>query len=241
MGFEVIPAIDVSEGKLCFLGIGGPTKVQAFGADPVAAAEAFIQAGARRLHVVDVDLAFTGVAANLAVVRRLSSLGVPVQASGGMATADELRRALDAGADRAVLSSAAFGDRDAVSGIVAEFEKRGVVGIETEGGRIRPRGRRADLDLELGDTLAWLAGLGAARFLYTNTQRVGDPGGPAIEELRQVVRAVGTRVIASGGVTSEEQLRALAELGIEGAIVGRALYEGDMDPAAAFAPAHGRG
>ena len=241
MGFEVIPGIDVSEGKLCFLGIGGPTKLRAFGADPVAAAEAFIEAGARRLHVVDVDLAFTGIAANVAVVRRLSSLGVPVQASGGMVTADELRRIMDAGADRAVLSSAAFGDRGAVSGIVAEMRERVVIGIETEGGRIRPRGRRADLDLDLGDTLIWLGGLGAPRFLYTNTQRVGELRGPALEELRRVVTAVGARVIASGGVTTLEQLHGLARLGIEGAVVGRALYEGDLNPAAAFGLADGRG
>ncbi len=229
MSFEVIPAIDVSDGRLCFLGVGGPTRVEAFDADPVAAGEAFVRAGARRLHIVDVDLAFTGIARNLSVVRRLSDLGVPIQASGGLVSAEELRQALDAGAERAVLSSAGFADREAAAAIVAEMGERVVVGIETEGGRIRPRGRRADLDLDLEDTLAWLADLGACRFLHTNVRRVGELGGPAVDEVRRVVEALGQHVIAAGGVTTLEHLRAVRDAGAEGAVVGRAAAEGVLD------------
>jgi phosphoribosylformimino-5-aminoimidazole carboxamide ribonucleotide (ProFAR) isomerase len=234
MPLDVIPAIDVSDGKLCRMAVGGPAVAPEFGGDPVAAAESFLAAGARWLHVVDVDHAFAGEATNLDVVRRIASLGVPVQASGGLRTIDEILRALDAGASRAVMGSAALVDRPLVARMISDLGPRLVVGVETEGGRIRPRGRHRDVDLDLGGTVAWLADAGAERLLHTNVQRVGELSGPDLAGLRLVLLA-GCPVVAAGGIATEGDLRAVAAEGAEAAVVGRAALEGRLDLGAAIA------
>lgn len=234
MPLEVIPAIDVSDGKLCRMAIGGPAAVPEFGGDPVAAAEFFLAAGARWLHVVDVDLAFTGEARNLDVVRRIASLGTPIQASGGLRSKDEVHAVLDAGAARAVVGSGALVDRPLVARMIADLGKRLVAGVETEGGRIRPRGRSHDVDLDLAETVAWLAETGAARLLHTNVRLVGELSGPDLLGLRLVLGA-GPPVVAAGGIATEEDLRAVAAEGAEAAVVGRAALEGRLDLSAAIA------
>ncbi|HEV8563555.1 MAG TPA: HisA/HisF-related TIM barrel protein [Actinomycetota bacterium] len=234
MPFDVIPAIDVSGGKLCRMAIGGPAVAPEFGGDPVAAAESFLAAGARWLHVVDVDLAFVGEARNLDVLRRIVALGVAVQASGGLRTVADLHGALDAGATRAVVGSGALADRSLVVGLVADLGARVVIGVETEGGRIRPRGRDREVDLDLVETVTWLAEVGAARLLYTNVPRVGEVSGPDLEGLRLVVRA-GPRVLVAGGIATEEDLRSVAAEGAEAAVVGRAALEGRLDLRSAIA------
>jgi len=143
VAFEVIPAVDVFGGRLARMGPAGPVPVEAFGGDPLAAARAFVEAGARWIHVVDLDLAFSGSARNLDVVRAIAGLGPRVQASGAIATAAEVEAALAAGAFRAVLGSAALSDPEAASELISSMGEALVVGIETEGGLIRPRGRRA--------------------------------------------------------------------------------------------------
>ena len=230
---EVIPAIDLSDGKLCRLAIGGPAPVDAFRGDPLAAAEAFIATGVRWLHVVDVDLAFTGEARNVGVLRSIASLGARVQASGGMTMAREIESVLAAGAARAVLGSAALEDRAAVEDLVGRFGERLAVGLETEAGRVRPRGRHRVVDLDLVDTMSWLATVDAARFVHTNVRRVGELGGPDLEGLATVLGA-GAPAISAGGIRSIADLVAVAGAGAEGAIVGRAALERKIDLAAAL-------
>src|SRR6266540_2204010 len=140
MGFEVIPAIDVSNGRLARLHAGGLVPVEVFGGDPMAAGEAFVAVGAGWLHVVDLDLAFTGRPANLDLLGRLASLGVRVQASGGIVRRTDAEAALAAGADRVLLGSGALGEEwlpAALSGPLAEML---VMGLEVEGEVVRPRG-----------------------------------------------------------------------------------------------------
>ncbi|MBI3647841.1 MAG: bifunctional 1-(5-phosphoribosyl)-5-((5-phosphoribosylamino)methylideneamino)imidazole-4-carboxamide isomerase/phosphoribosylanthranilate isomerase PriA [Actinobacteria bacterium] len=239
MPFEVIPAIDVSGGRLCRMAIGGPAAVSEFGGDPLAAADAYVAAGARWLHVVDVDLAFTGEARNLDVLRSIAGLGASVQASGGITAAGEIDATLAAGAARAVLGSSALRDRDEAEELIDRFGDRLVVGIETEAGRIRSRRLGLDLDLDLGETIAWLAGTDAVRFLHTNVRRVGELAGPDLDGLVAVLQ-VGRPTIASGGVRSLDDLRAVAGTGAEGAVVGRALADGTLDPSQVFGAGRGR-
>ncbi len=227
VSFEVIPAIDVSHGKLCRMAIGGPAPVEAFNGDPLAAAEAMLAKGARRLHVVDVDLAFEGKAVNLDVVRAIAGLGTRVQASGGIHTDEGVGSMLDAGADRVVLGSAALADRAAFEALIDRFGERVVVGIETETGRIHSRGRD-EREMELGPTIEWLAGTGAPRFLHTNVHRVGGLAGTDLAGLRSVLGA-GKPVLAAGGIATVEDLLALREAGAEGAVVGRAVIDGRLD------------
>jgi phosphoribosylformimino-5-aminoimidazole carboxamide ribotide isomerase len=236
--FEVIPAIDLSEGRLARYAPDGPEPVQSFGGDPLDAADAFARAGARWLHVVDMDLAFTGEARNLGVLAAIRARAsrhatVQVQAAGGVAGAAEVRRFLDAGADRVVLGSAALADPPAVDALATALGARLVVGLEIQDGRIRPRGRtRADLDL--ASTLRWLGEGDASSFSVTAVARVGAVEGPDPSAVA-LVAALGRPVLAAGGVRTIDDLASLHEAGAHGAIVGRAALDASLDLGAAIA------
>jgi phosphoribosylformimino-5-aminoimidazole carboxamide ribonucleotide (ProFAR) isomerase len=233
LGFLVIPAIDVHGGSLARYTPDGPAPVEAFGRDPLLAARTYLAAGATWVHVVDMDRAFTGVAQNLDVVASVADLGLRVQAAGGVTSAMDVEGALSAGAARVVLGSGAFLDMEATAGLIEVFGDRLVAGVEVEGGRIRARGRIAT-DLPIDETLSALATAGAARFLVTSIPRVGSLGGPDLETARGAV-GTGRPVLAAGGIATLEHLAALRDLGVEGAVVGRAPLEGGLDLAAAIA------
>jgi len=231
--FEVIPAIDVSEGALAALTPAGPRPVEAFGGSPIAAAEAAVAAGARWVHVVDMDLAFRGEARNLEVVAAIASLPVAVQAAGGVRDAEEVRALFEAGATRVVLGSAALADEHRAIALLSAEGPRLLMGIEVDGGRIRSRGRDA-VDLPLLETLGWLVSAGAASLLVTAVDRVGQLGGPDLEMVRRVSRA-GRPVLAAGGIASIADLLELRAAGAAGAIVGSAALDGSLDLSAAIA------
>lgn len=237
MSFDVIPAIDVAGGRLARLTPEGIVPVSAFGGDPVTAAEAFLQAGARWLHLVDMDLAFTGAPLNMETVmsvRRVALFaGAQIQASGAVAARGDVDHLLDVGANRVVLGSAALADRGLVEALAETLGDRLVVGVETDDDRIRSRGRDP-VDLPLVETLAWLGGTPAVRLLVTAVRRVGELAGPDLPGLTAVVE-LGRPVIVSGGIVSLEDLRNVREAGAEGAVVGRAALEGGLDLEAAFA------
>jgi len=232
--FEVIPALDVGGGRLVRIATEGPVPVEAFGGDPLGAAAAFVDAGARWLHLVDVDLALTGVAGTLDLVRSVAALGVAVQASGGVSSASEASAFLEAGAARVVLGSAILALRDVTENLLEGLGESLVLGIEADGPTIRPRGRGHDLVLR--DTLVWLGGLRVPRYLFTGLGRVGALAGPDLDGTRALATQTGRPVLVSGGVRGPDDLRRIADLGepVEGAIVGRALYEG-LDPREALA------
>jgi phosphoribosylformimino-5-aminoimidazole carboxamide ribonucleotide (ProFAR) isomerase len=235
MSLQVIPAIDIAAGRLARLSTKGIVPVDAYGGDPVAAAHAFVEAAAPWIHVVDLDMALTGEARNLATLTDIASLGVPIQASGGITTELQVDEALSAGASRAVVGSAAFAFRDATAKLISSRGDAVAVGIEADGSTLRPRGSGAH-DAPLWDALEWLAALNVARFVYTEVGRVDGMGGPDLDGVWALATHTGRPVIASGGVRGHDDLRAIAALGvgIEGAIIGRALYEG-LDLAEAIA------
>ncbi len=230
MPFTLLPAIDVTEGRLGVYRPEGPSPIEAFGGDPVAAAHAFAQAGATWLHVVDMDLAFTGEVRNAEVVRAVvaSAPGVSVQASGGIATEASLDVMLAAGVSRVVLGSAVLDDPDETRRLLARADGRAIVGVEVDGGRIRARGG-SGVDLDLMSTLGWLALTpGVTGVLVTTVTRVGGLAGPDVELVRRVMRR-GFPVLAAGGIASLEDLEALRDAGALGAVVGRAALEGTLD------------
>jgi phosphoribosylformimino-5-aminoimidazole carboxamide ribonucleotide (ProFAR) isomerase len=235
--FDVIPAIDVTGGGLGRLTPGGPVPIEEFGGDAVSAAEAFMREGARWLHVVDMDLAFTGAVVNIdtvmAVRRAALFHGVKIQASGGVATREDVEHLLDVGVDRVVLGSGALLDPTLVQDAVARHGERIAIGVEIDDDRIRARGRAA-VDLPLEETLAWLGRSGVPRFVVTAVSRVGELSGPDLAAVTRV-RTLGRPVVAAGGIASIEQLVSVRDLGAEGAIVGRAAIEGGLDLSAAFA------
>jgi phosphoribosylformimino-5-aminoimidazole carboxamide ribonucleotide (ProFAR) isomerase len=225
VGFEVIPAVDVSDGRLTRMGPAGPEPVDAFHGDPLAAAAAFLEAGAVWIHLVDVDRALTGVPRDLALLRRVAGLGARVQASGGIVSLDDAEGALEAGAARVVIGSGALSDLHGLERLLVAVGPEAVVGIEIRDGSIRPRGGEA-VRLPLPATLERLARLPVRRLLCTAVARVGELTGPDLSGLRLVAEETGRPVIAAGGVRGPEDLRAVADAGLEGAVIGRALYEG---------------
>jgi len=233
--FTLFPAIDVTEGRLGAYSSDGPVPIDAFGGDPIAAAAAFSMAGATWLHVVDMDLAFTGEVRNADVIATLVA-GLPqvrVQASGGIATRDAAETMLDAGASRVVLGSAVLDDPGTTRELLGVTSGRAIVGIEVDGGRIRARGG-SGVDLDLMSTLGWLALTpGLQGLLVTSVARVGGLGGPDVDTVRRVMRR-GFPVLAAGGIASLEDLVALREAGAVGAVIGRAVSEGSLDLGAAL-------
>jgi len=225
VGFEVIPAVDVLGGRLARLSGGAVLFVEAFGGDPIAAARSFADAGARWIHVVDMDLALDGEFGNLEVVARIADLGVSVQASGGIADLAEVERALAAGSLRVVLGSSVLSDRPATEALLARHRDALAVGIEADRDTIRTRARR-EVVLSLPETIAWLAGLNVPRYIHTSVGRVGGLAGPDLDAIRSLVRVTKRPVVASGGIRGPEDLRRIASVGAQGAIMGRALYEG---------------
>jgi phosphoribosylformimino-5-aminoimidazole carboxamide ribonucleotide (ProFAR) isomerase len=226
MSLEVIPGLDVSRGRLVRITPTGPEPVDAFGGDPVAAATSFAQAGARHLHVVDVDLAASGHVENADAIAAMASIGVPVQASGGIRDAEQADALLAAGADRVVLGSAGLIDREAAQALVDRLGDALVVGIEGDGPVIRARGTQDELPM--WDTVVWLATVPVRRFLFTEVGRVGGLSGPDLDGMWAFAGHAAAPVLVAGGIRGIEDLRAIDALGgpIEGAVVGRALYEG---------------
>ena len=235
MAFALLPAVDVVGGRLGLYTASGPATLDAFGGDPIVAAEAFRAAGARWLHVVDLDRAFETGASNEAILRTLAAASdVEVQASGGVRTWADVAHLLEAGAARVVVSSAALADENAVTEIVERARPGEVAfGVEVRDGRIRARGAHA-VDLGLMETVGWLRTSGATLFVATAVAAVGTEAGPDSETVRRVTRS-GVPTIAAGGIRSIEDLAALREAGAVGAIVGRAALEGILDLDAALA------
>lgn len=234
MPFTLLPAIDLTDGGLGVYTPTGPAPLDAFGGDPLQAARSCLAAGARWLHVVDMDLAFGGTETNLEVVRAIAALsGATLQASGGVRTWGEIGAFLEAGASRVVVSSAALVEEDLVAEILARARPGEVLfGIEVADGRIRARGAEA-VDLDLMSTLGWLRAAGAPGFLVTAIGRVGKESGPDTELVRRVARA-GVPTIGAGGVRSVADLAAVRDAGAIGAVVGRAAMDGSLDLAEAL-------
>ena len=153
MAFEVIPAIDIAGGRLARLSEEGLVPLESHGGDPIEAARACLAGGAHMLHVVDLDLAFTGEPRNADVLRSIVALGEGVQAAGAIVDDHQIDAALEAGAQRVVLGSAALNDLDATARLIERYGDRLVVGVEVDRDRIRARGRRTT-DLPIGATRA---------------------------------------------------------------------------------------
>jgi phosphoribosylformimino-5-aminoimidazole carboxamide ribotide isomerase len=233
----VYPAIDLMGGRAVRLRQGDPDRRTTVGDDPVALARRWVASGARWLHVVDLDAALAGAPRHLDLVADICrATGVPVQVGGGLRTPDHLRAAFDAGASRVVLGTAALDD-DLLAAAVAEFGDRLTASVDARDGRVAADGWRRIAPRTVLDHGRRLAAAGVRRLIYTDVARDGMLGGPDVTVLAELVRATGVAVIASGGIASADDLRAVAAAGAEGAIVGRALYEGRLTLAEALAAA----
>ena len=226
----LLPAVDIRDGKAVRLRQGHFDDETVYADDPLEAARSFVEAGARFLHIVDLDGAREGEPANLHHVERITSeLDVPVELGGGLRSIASIRRALAAGASRVVLGTAAFTDPDLLDEALSAFTSRILVGVDVRGGMVSVAGWTRETQVRGEDAIRRMQERGVTRFVYTNVDRDGMLEGPDLEEVRRVSEAVRGRFLYSGGIGSIDDLRALGEmrlLNLAGVISGKALYEG---------------
>ena len=225
------PAIDIRGGQAVRLLQGDYERETAYDADPVDAAMRWAGEGAEFLHVVDLDGAKAGESRNLQAVRRIAdAVPCPIQVGGGLRDAAAVAAVLEAGAERVVIGTAALRDPEFLDRVVAEHGDRVVVSVDARAGKVSLSGWTEDTGRDVADAVAELSERGVARFLCTEIDVDGTMEGPALRELARIAAATSAQVIASGGVGALSDLQALALAGtlapnVEGAIVGRALYE----------------
>jgi phosphoribosylformimino-5-aminoimidazole carboxamide ribotide isomerase len=226
---NLYPAIDVLGGKAVRLVKGDFEARKVYDEDPLSAARGWVEAGARYLHVVDLDGARAGAPANLEHLRRIAGeLGVPVQFGGGLRSLSAIEGAFQAGAERVILGTAAFTHPTLLEQALAQWPARVLVSVDVRDGRVATAGWTETIDGGAEQVIGELAGKGASDLVYTNVDRDGMLEGPDLEEVARVAAAVRGTFVYSGGIGSLADLEALASLdapALSGVIVGKALYE----------------
>lgn len=228
----LIPAIDLRGGRAVRLQRGDFSRETVYADEPLATARDFARAGASRLHVVDLDGARRGEPVNLEHLRRIAGeLEIPVQYGGGLRTLEAVSAALEAGAERVVLGTAALAGASFLEAVLERAGDRAAVAVDVRAGEVAVAGWAERTDTKAEAAIERLAAAGVTRLVYTAVDRDGMLLGPDLEALRAAREAAGEqmRIVYSGGVSSLDDLRSLGGLepaGLEGVIAGRALYEG---------------
>ncbi|MFN3653249.1 MAG: 1-(5-phosphoribosyl)-5-[(5-phosphoribosylamino)methylideneamino]imidazole-4-carboxamide isomerase [Armatimonadota bacterium] len=244
MAFEIIPAIDIRGGRCVRLYQGDYDQETVFGEDPVEMARRWEAEGAARLHVVDLDAARSGEPVNLELVGRIArALSIPVQMGGGVRSREAVLRTLDAGVQRAIVGTAAAADPETARALFGEFGEQLVLGLDARDGKVAVQGWRETSSWTAVDLAREMQAAGARRLIFTDIATDGTGVGPSLESTRRLAEALGIPVIASGGIGTTKHIRAVAALeaaGVEGVIVGKALYTGSVRLQDALAAAAGR-
>ena len=229
MGFVVYPAVDILEGRCVRLLQGRFGSESVYSDDPVQVALGFCRAGARWLHIVDLEGARTGEPVNreqvLEVVRRAAC---PVQAGGGLRSLDDVESVIAAGAGRAVMATAALEDPAALKAACKRFGERIAVSLDVKNGALAAHGWTEGAGMPVLEAISEFEAAGVSTFIYTDTSRDGTMIGPDVEGIARIAQFTERPVVASGGIGSIDELRSVARLhdmGVTGAIVGRAFYE----------------
>ncbi|MBX7213273.1 MAG: hypothetical protein K1X39_04595 [Thermoflexales bacterium] len=246
MTFTIFPAIDLRGGQVVRLRQGDPAQSTAYAKDPLAVASRWLAAGAAWLHVVNLDGAFgdaTGAAINRNALAGLAALAArnhaSLQLGGGLRSLDDLQAAIDAGAQRVIIGTAAVENPALVEAALARFgAERIVVGLDARAGMIVTRGWQSATPISAADLGCQMAAMGVRHALFTEVGRDGMLSGPAAEMTAAIAQLTDLAVLASGGVRNLDDVRELrlyAPRGVAGVVVGRALYEGTLDLGAALA------
>lgn len=226
---ELIPAIDLLDGRVVRLHKGDYAAATAYAEDPVAQARAFREAGAATLHVVDLEGARSGEPAHASAIEAiLRDVGIAVQVGGGIRTRRTAERWLEAGAQRIVLGTVAVRDPELARALCAAHPGRVVIAIDARGDDVAVEGWRESSGASVRELAEEADRWGAAAILYTDIARDGTGEGPAVARTASLQRGLGATVIASGGIGALEHVRALRDAGIRAAVCGRALYEGSF-------------
>ncbi len=234
----IIPAIDLKAGQCVRLYQGAMDQATIYSDDPVAMARRWQDAGAERLHVVDLDGAVSGTGVNTAVIGKIcQALTIPVQVGGGLRSVEAVERMFDLGIQRAILGTVAYRQPDIVAQACQRFPAQITVGIDARGGKVAVQGWTEATALEAIDLAKQCEAMGVSEIVYTDIARDGTAQGVNIEATSALARAITLPVIASGGVASMrdiEQLRPFEPDGIRAVIIGRAIYTGAVDLAEAI-------
>ena len=226
----IFPAIDLKDGQVVRLVKGDFSSVHQVARDPVSTAEQFYAAGARQLHMVDLDGARDGVRRNGELVRAVTGCGLRVELGGGLRTMEDLEEVFALGIWRAVIGSAAVSDPGFVRDAVEEYgPERIAVGVDAREGLVRTAGWEEETGLDCLTFARRMEELGAEYLIFTDIDTDGTLSGPAFARLKALQNAVSCKLTASGGVSSNADLRALRDMGLYGAIVGKAWYTGAVD------------
>lgn len=229
---NVIPAIDLLEGRCVRLYQGDYAQSQVFDENPANVAQNWASQGATRLHLVDLDGAKAGKVINLAAIESiLKTINIPVQVGGGLRDQNSVSQLLDLGVSQVILGTVAVEKPELVQELCAQYPGKIIVGIDARNGKVATRGWLETSEVLATELAQRMADLGAAAIIYTDIHRDGTLQGPNLEALRELAQSISIPVIASGGVSSITDLLSLLSLeplGVTGAIVGKAIYTGDV-------------
>ena len=228
---DIIPAVDVKDGKCVRLYQGDYDRETIFSTDPVSVAVGWQEMGAERIHVVDLDGASSGSQLNFQVIERMiSCLTIPVQVGGGIRTESNVLTMMDIGVNRVVLGTIAVENKELVRSIVDRFGTESIiVGIDVRDDLVSIKGWKESTVVTSFDLMKDMYSIGVRRFVYTDISRDGTLMEPNFQSIKQIVNRSDANIIASGGVSSLGHIEQLAGLGVEGVIIGKALYTGDIN------------
>ena len=230
----ILPAIDLKDGAVVRLYKGSFDTVHQVASDPVTVARAFQEAGAKWMHMVDLDGARDGVRRNADLVRAVSDLGLQVELGGGIRSMADLEAVFALGVTRAVIGSAAVSNPDLVAQAIAAYgADRIAVGIDARDGKVKTAGWEVDSGLDYLEFAQSMENLGVKKMIFTDIETDGMLSGPSFGRLRELQQAVSCDLIASGGVSCNRDIVELEQMGLYGAIIGKAYYAGAIDLAQA--------
>lgn len=225
----VIPAIDIIDGKCVRLYQGDFNRTEEVGSDPFFQMQKFIEDGAKIIHIVDLDGARHGDRRQFELIHGLCSKStVPIQVGGGIRDMETIENLVEAGAERIVLGTAAVENQKLLKEALAKFADNIVVGIDAKKGRVATRGWETESELQYIEFAKHVEQLGVKTLVYTDISRDGTLTGPNLEELSNLLEAVDCKIVASGGIKDSDDIKALEGIGIEEAIVGKAIYDGKI-------------
>lgn len=233
----ILPAIDLKDGKVVRLYKGDFETVHQVADDPVKTAAAFHEAGARWIHMVDLDGARDGARKNSAIVQAVAQVGLNVELGGGIRCMDDLEAVFDLGVARAVIGSAAISRPQLVREAALHYGDRIAVGIDTKDGKVKTDGWVQDSGLDYLEFARTMESMSVRTIIFTDIETDGTLSGPSFGRLEELQKAVSCRIVASGGVSNNMDIQKLADMGLYGAIIGKAYYAGTIDLAQAVADA----
>lgn len=226
----IYPAIDIKDGKCVRLVQGKFDDVTVYSDNPVEMALKWERLGAQYLHVVDLDGARYGKPQNIAVISEMAvNLGIPVQVGGGIRTIETIEIVLSKGIERIILGTSAVRDSKLVKLALQNFENSIVIGIDARDGMVAIEGWAKTSSFTAVGFAKKMEELGAKTIIYTDISKDGMLSGPNFKAMEEMVREVGVDIIASGGVSSIDDIKRLKDIGVAGVIIGKALYTGDID------------